>query len=92
MTYVRKTRDTFELQVNYGFGHGYETECVETTRREARQRRDEYRENCPQYACRIVKKREPIPTTTELVTPITINAKVENHDTYMHHDHHGPTR
>jgi hypothetical protein len=40
------------VQVNYGYGHGYEDECVESTRAEALQRLQEYRDNC-NYPVRI---------------------------------------
>jgi hypothetical protein len=40
------------VQVNYGYGHGYEDECVEKTREEALQRLQEYRDNC-NYPVRI---------------------------------------
>ena len=60
MAYKRKTRDVWELRVNYGFGHGWETECSEPTRAQGIQRRREYRENCPEYPVKLVKVREPI--------------------------------
>ena len=60
MTYVRKTRDTWEIHVNYGYGHGWEYEIAEPTRTEALQRLNEYRENCPEYPVKIVKCRECI--------------------------------
>lgn len=60
MAYKRKTRDTWELQANYGFGHGWETECTEYSRTEARARLKEYRENAPGYSYRIVSKREKL--------------------------------
>ena len=41
------------LQANYGYGHGYEDECVEKTRAEALQRLKEYRGNAPKYSYRI---------------------------------------
>lgn len=50
MAYERKTIDTWELQLNYGYGW-------EFTREEARARLKEYRENQPQYPARLVKKR-----------------------------------
>ena len=56
MTYQRKTRDEFQVQGNYGYGHGWETENTEATRKEARQSLREYRDNGPgQY--RLVCKR-----------------------------------
>ena len=56
--YKRKTRDIWELYVDYGCG--YEYELVEYTQKEAYRRAKEYRQNCPQYAARVVKKRERI--------------------------------
>lgn len=53
--YVRKTVDVWELQLDYGFG--WEKTLTEYTRKEARERLKEYRENQPQYPARIVKKR-----------------------------------
>lgn len=57
MAYIRKTIDVWRLYVNYGYG--WEHELDEFSRVEARQRLREYRENCPQYPCKIVKGREP---------------------------------
>lgn len=47
----RKTRDEWQLHVNCG--QGWEHEISEDTFKEARQRRREYTENCPQYATRV---------------------------------------
>ena len=44
------------VQVNYGYGHGWEDECVENNRAEALQRLKEYRENCS-YPARIKRYR-----------------------------------
>lgn len=60
MSYKRKTRDVWNIEVNYGYGHGWEVECTEYSLREAKERLKEYRENCPEYPVRIVKKRERI--------------------------------
>lgn len=60
MAYVRKTKDVFEVQVNYGYGHGFECVYTEETRKEARERIKEYQENAPEYAVRIVCKRVKI--------------------------------
>lgn len=62
MAYKRKTADEYQLHVNYGYG--WEHELSEYTLEEARQRRKEYAENCPQYPTRIVKKRIPIKEET----------------------------
>jgi hypothetical protein len=51
MTRQRKTRDEWRLWVNYG--QGWEHEVSEDTFREARERRKEYRENCPQYPVKV---------------------------------------
>ena len=56
----RKTRDTFEVQGNYGYGHGYEVVTTEEDRIEARRALREYRENEPGVPFRIVKRRERI--------------------------------
>jgi hypothetical protein len=56
MAYQRKTRDEFVVQGNYGYGHGFEDECSEDTRKEARQRLREYRENGP-GVYRLVRRR-----------------------------------
>lgn len=56
--YVRKTRDVFEIQGNYG--QGWECVTAEDDRKEARARLKEYRENEPQYSHRMITKRERI--------------------------------
>jgi len=43
MARERKTRDEFQIHGNYGYG--WHEECAEDTRREARKRLREYREN-----------------------------------------------
>lgn len=55
MTYIRKTKDEYQLHINYG--QGWEHEISEDTLKEAKQRQKEYRENCPQYPTKIVKRR-----------------------------------
>jgi hypothetical protein len=55
-TRTRKTRDEWEIQSNYGFGHGWECETTEETREAAREQLRCYRENSP-YPVRIVKRR-----------------------------------
>jgi hypothetical protein len=62
MTYKRKTRDEWRLEVNYGFGHGWEHEISEYSKSEARTRLREYRANC-QYPTRLRKVRERLPTS-----------------------------
>jgi hypothetical protein len=56
MTYVRKTVDTWQMWVNYG--QGFEHELTESTYKEIRERRKEYRENCPEYPTKIKFRRE----------------------------------
>jgi hypothetical protein len=58
--YARKTRDEWQLHINYGYGDGWEHEISEDTRKEAIQRRKEYRENCPEYPVKIVCRRVAI--------------------------------
>lgn len=55
MGYERKTYDEYNIQGNYGYG--YEDVTAETTYSEAKTRLKEYRENEPQYAHRIIKRR-----------------------------------
>lgn len=57
MGYTRKTKDEFEVQGNYGYGHGFECVTAEETKPEARKRLKEYRENEPGIPFKIVKKR-----------------------------------
>lgn len=56
MAYIRKTRDTWQIHVNYG--SGWEHECTEFSRKDARDQVKTYRENAPQYPVKIVPKRE----------------------------------
>ena len=41
------------MQANYGFGHGWEDECVEPSKAGALERLAEYEENAGQYSYRI---------------------------------------
>ena len=65
MVYVRKTRDVYELHTNYGYGHGWEVETTETTRKEARAQAECYRKNVPGINIKIVKRRERIEGTEQ---------------------------
>lgn len=58
MPRTRKTRDVFEVHVNYGQGWEYAT--AGDTRKEAREHAKSYRDNAPEYPVKIVRKREPI--------------------------------
>ena len=55
MAYKRLTRDEYTIQGNYG--QGWEDVTAEDTRPEAKNRLKEYRENEPQYAHRLIKRR-----------------------------------
>jgi hypothetical protein len=57
MKFQRKTRDIWELHVNYNY-HGFEHELTEYSFLEIKKRRKEYQENCPQYTLKIIRKRE----------------------------------
>lgn len=55
MAYRRKTRDEYDIEGHYG--HGWECVTSEDSWKEARARLKEYRENEPQYAHRLRKRR-----------------------------------
>lgn len=55
--YKQKTRNEYEIQGDYGFGHGFECVCTEDNWDKARERVKEYRINEPGYTFKIVKKR-----------------------------------
>jgi hypothetical protein len=46
------------LQGNYGHGHGWEDLCQSENRAEVRADLSAYRENAPEYAYRIIRRRE----------------------------------
>lgn len=54
---ARKTKDTWVLQANYGYGHGWEDTHAEDTWKEMKERLREYRTNAPEYPYRAVKRR-----------------------------------
>lgn len=58
MARQRKTIDTFEIHVNYGYGDGWEHEVTEFTRFAARQAKKAYQDNTP-YRIKIVNRRVP---------------------------------
>lgn len=60
MSYIRKTKDEYQLLCNYGYGDGWEYVTAEDTMGAIKQRKKEYVENMPQYQYKIVKKRIPI--------------------------------
>lgn len=57
--YIRKTRDRWDIMTNYGYG--WECECSEYTRTEARKTLKEYFQNaCGRFSVRLEKRREKI--------------------------------
>ena len=61
MSYIRKTRDRWDIMTNYGYG--WECECSEYTWTEAKQTYKEYRENSAgRFSVRLEKHREKIET------------------------------
>ena len=59
MAYIRKTKDRYDIETNYGYG--WDVECSEYTWKEARQTWKEYFENSyGRYRVRITKHREKI--------------------------------
>lgn len=63
MTYKRKTRDLFDIEGLYSYG--WESVTCEETRKDARERLKEYKENEPGTAFRLRKYREPIETAVQ---------------------------
>ena len=57
-TYIRKTRDYWDIEQNCGYG--WEVVTAEDTWREAREQLKCYRENQPEYPVRARRKRERI--------------------------------
>ncbi len=52
-TYIRKTKNEYQLWINYGYGDGWEHEISEDTQKAIFERKAEYRANCPQYPVKI---------------------------------------
>ena len=64
MAYQRKTRDSWDIETNYGYG--WEVENSEYTREDARRSLREYRENLQDYgkcSVRMIKRRERLEET-----------------------------
>jgi len=59
-TYVRKTRDTWQLWINYGYG--WEHETTELSRADKREQDRCYAQAVPQYPRKWITKRERITT------------------------------
>lgn len=60
MVKERKTIDTWQIHVNYGYGDGWEHECTEFDYRTALEQLKAYRDNCP-YPVKVIKRRAPKP-------------------------------
>jgi hypothetical protein len=58
MTYARKTRDVWHVEIDYG--RGWEHELTESSHADARAQARCYRENVPEYPLRIRRRRERI--------------------------------
>lgn len=58
--YQRKTVDVWEVQGNYGYGHGWEDVYSADSFKDARERLREYRENEPEYRHRLRSRRVKI--------------------------------
>lgn len=58
MSYKRKTED--EYQIHGLYAHGWEEVTCESTRKEAKERLKEYRENETGTAFKMLKRRVPI--------------------------------
>ncbi len=63
MAYVRKTRDVYVLQQNWGYGYGWEDIVEYDDRKEAKADYKLYIENQPGIPTRIVTRRVKIETT-----------------------------
>jgi len=63
MAYTRKTYDEYQLHVKYPGPQGWEHELTESTYTDIKARRQEYRDNCPEYPVKIVIKRCPLHQT-----------------------------
>ena len=61
MGYVRKTKDRWDIETNYGYG--WEVECSEYTLKEAKEQIKCYRDNVDKYGrgqSRLVKRKERV--------------------------------
>lgn len=65
MAYVRKTRDVYEVGVDYGYGHGFEAVAYEDSLKDAKRTATDYLLN-DQFAqwVRVKKRRQPIKERT----------------------------
>ena len=59
MSYVRKTKDRWDIETNWGYG--WEAECCEYSWPEAKAQAKSYRDNaCGRFDVRIKKRREAV--------------------------------
>jgi hypothetical protein len=60
MPYVRKTRDIYEICVDYGYGHGFEVVTYEDSWQDAKRAYWDYvRNDTYAKAIKVIKRREP---------------------------------
>jgi len=71
MTYKRITQDVFIIQQYTGSQYGWEDVHAEDTRKAARERLKEYRQNQPEYPARLITRREKI-ESSESIDPLFI--------------------
>ena len=60
MAYKRTTKDTWEVQVDYGYGDGFEFVAGYDSRKEALLERSAYVANAPQYPTRVKMVRSKV--------------------------------
>lgn len=65
MSYIRKTRDEWVIEQDFGYGHGWEEVCSADNRREALDDLKSYRENQPKYPVRMRKTRVKLEPANE---------------------------
>jgi len=58
--YKRRTEDEYQIWANYGYGDGYEEIDCSDNLKDAKINIKLYRENQPQYAYKIIKRRVKI--------------------------------
>jgi hypothetical protein len=57
MAYQRKTHDEWHIEVTYDGGRTWEHECTEFSWTATKVNLKAYRQNCPQYPVRSIKRR-----------------------------------
>lgn len=66
MAYIRKTRDEYVLQQNWGYGYGWEDIVTYDDYAEARADKKAYLENQPGVPTRLITRRVKIETAKEV--------------------------